>query len=151
MGAETYALLMVTAPAENARSAERREVQFIIDTSGSMYGPSIAQARVALQMGVDRLSAGDRFNIIRFSSDASSLFPTPQPVSQSSRTQASRFIDSLQASGGTEMRASAMRPKSSISFAGGSGQGDYSLLGLAARPIPILCRKRRRLDAAAIR
>jgi sortase A len=56
-------------------------------------------------MGVERLADGDRFNIIRFSNDASSLFPTSQPVNPSSRVLAGRFIASLQAGGGTEMRA----------------------------------------------
>ncbi|HEV7442044.1 MAG TPA: VWA domain-containing protein, partial [Steroidobacteraceae bacterium] len=78
--------------------------EFIIDTSGSMAGPSIEQARAALQMGIDRLSAGDRFNIIRFSNTASSLYQAPQPVGEASRALASRFIASLVADGGTEMR-----------------------------------------------
>jgi Ca-activated chloride channel homolog len=103
-GAETYALLMLTPPEAGARSSERREVQFIIDTSGSMEGPSIEQARAALQMGVDRLSPADRFNIIRFSNTASSLYQAPQPVSEASRALASRFIASLVADGGTRMR-----------------------------------------------
>jgi Ca-activated chloride channel family protein len=103
-GAETYAMLMLTPPHEEARSSERREVEFIIDTSGSMGGPSIEQARAALQMGIDRLSTGDRFNIIRFSNTASSLYQAPQPVSEASRALASRFIASLVADGGTEMR-----------------------------------------------
>lgn len=103
-GTETYAMLMLTPPQEEAGSAEPREVEFIIDTSGSMEGPSIEQARAALQMGIDRLSERDRFNVIRFSSDASSLFQGPQPVSRTSRALASHFIASLSADGGTEMR-----------------------------------------------
>lgn len=102
-GSETYAMLMLTPPQEEARSTERREVEFIIDTSGSMAGPSIEQARAALQMGIDRLSPGDRFNIIRFSNTASSLYQAPQPVSEASRALASQFIASLEANGGTEM------------------------------------------------
>jgi|KBSSwiStaDraftv2_1062776.scaffolds.fasta_scaffold05229_12 Ca-activated chloride channel family protein len=103
-GAETYAMLMLTPPQQQSRSVERREVEFIIDTSGSMEGPSIEQARAALQMGVDRLSSGDRFNIIRFSNTASSLYEEPQPVSEASRALASHFIASLRAAGGTEMQ-----------------------------------------------
>jgi Ca-activated chloride channel family protein len=103
-GADTYAMLMLSPPAQETKSSEPREVQFIIDTSGSMEGPSIEQARAALQMGIDRLSARDRFNVIRFSSDASSLFQSPQPVSDATRGLASQFIASLRASGGTEMR-----------------------------------------------
>jgi len=107
VGEETYALAILSPPMSadgGGKADEKREVIFIIDTSGSMYGPSIEQARAALQLGVDRLTAKDRFNVIRFSSDASSLFAAPQPVNETSRVLASRFIGSLQASGGTEMK-----------------------------------------------
>jgi Ca-activated chloride channel homolog len=107
VGDDTYALTMLSPPLSSAgdvKADEKREVIFIIDTSGSMYGPSIQQARAALQLGVDRLSANDRFNVIRFSNDASSLFGAPQAVNDTSRVLASRFIGSLQASGGTEMK-----------------------------------------------
>lgn len=103
-GSETYALLLLTPPAQDDAAPEPREVQFIIDTSGSMEGPSIEQAREALQMGIERLKPHDRFNIIRFSSDASSLFESPQSVTPATRSMASRFITSLRASGGTEMQ-----------------------------------------------
>jgi Ca-activated chloride channel family protein len=117
-GAETYAMLMLTPPQEGARSPDRREVEFIIDTSGSMEGPSIEQARAALQMGIDRLSPGDRFNIIRFSNTASSLYQAPQPASEASRALASRFIASLVADGGTEMR-----PPLELAFAAAPSEG----------------------------
>jgi Ca-activated chloride channel homolog len=107
IGEETYALTILSPPMSTdggGKAGEKREVIFIIDTSGSMYGPSIEQARAALQLGVDRLTANDRFNVIRFSSDAASLFGAPQAVNETSRVLASRFIGSLQASGGTEMK-----------------------------------------------
>src|SRR6185437_7743874 len=59
VGEETYALTMLSPPISadaNDKAGEQREVIFIIDTSGSMYGPSIEQARAALQLGVDRLT-----------------------------------------------------------------------------------------------
>jgi Ca-activated chloride channel homolog len=105
LGSDTFTLLVLTPPNDADESAQPREVTFIIDTSGSMQGPSIEQASAALQMGVDRLKAGDRFNIIRFASDFSSLFTAPQSVDATSRILASHFIASLVASGGTEMRA----------------------------------------------
>ena len=103
-GEETYALLMISPPEQDIRRAEPREVEFIIDTSGSMEGPSIEQARAALRMGIDRLTEQDRFNVIRFSSDASSLFHAPRQVSQTTRSLARDFITALSANGGTEMR-----------------------------------------------
>ena len=40
------------AAADGAYGSYKREVMFIIDTSGSMSGPSIEQAQAALQLGV---------------------------------------------------------------------------------------------------
>jgi Ca-activated chloride channel family protein len=104
-GDDTFALLVLTPPNAADEAVQPREVTFIIDTSGSMQGPSIEQASIALQLGVDRLQPSDRFNIIRFASDYSSLFAAPQAVSAANRTLASRFIAALRADGGTEMRA----------------------------------------------
>ena len=105
VGDDTFALLVLTPPNVADDITQPREVTFIIDTSGSMQGPSIEQASAALQMGVDRLKPSDRFNIIRFASDYSSLFTAPQTVDASSRIRASQFIAALRADGGTEMRA----------------------------------------------
>ncbi len=105
VGGDTFTLVMLTPPERADEATQPREVTFIIDTSGSMQGPSIAQASAALQMGVDRLKDGDRFNIIRFASDYSYLYASPRPVSAATRSEANRFIAALRASGGTEMRA----------------------------------------------
>jgi Ca-activated chloride channel family protein len=105
IGGETFALLMLSTPQQLDEAVPAREVTFIIDTSGSMQGPSIEQARAALSMGIDRLKQSDRFNVIRFASDYSQLFPSPQPVTDKSRALASGFVAGLSANGGTEMRA----------------------------------------------
>jgi Ca-activated chloride channel family protein len=105
VGSETFALLMLSAPQQMDEAVPAREVTFIIDTSGSMEGPSIQQARAALSMGIDRLKQSDRFNVIRFASDYSKLFTSPQPVTDQTRALASGFVAGLSANGGTEMRA----------------------------------------------
>jgi len=104
-GEDTYVLVTLTPPEMTDAKPLPRDVLFIIDTSGSMTGPSIEQARQALQLGVSRLSPADRFNIIRFSNDASSLFPDFQQVTASSVALAGSAIRKLNADGGTEMRA----------------------------------------------
>jgi Ca-activated chloride channel family protein len=47
-----------------------KDILFVIDTSGSMSGSSMNQAKAALQYGVDQLNSNDRFNIIDFSNQA---------------------------------------------------------------------------------
>jgi Ca-activated chloride channel homolog len=105
VGNDTYVLVSLMPPQMTAERTYKREVVFIIDTSGSMSGTSIEQARAALRLGVDRLQPGDTFNIIRFSNDATSLFPTSQPAVGINRQSAVDFIDRLVADGGTEMRS----------------------------------------------
>ena len=81
-----YALLMVNPPqAESGAPRAPREVVFVIDTSGSMEGTSIVQAREALQLALERLQPGDRFDVIEFNSSARALFGTPLPAEPADR------------------------------------------------------------------
>jgi Ca-activated chloride channel family protein len=101
---ETYALLMLVPPHEQpTRPAAPREVIFIIDTSGSMQGPSIVQARAALTMALDRLQATDRFNVIQFNSYTETLFPHPVAASTANLDAALDYVAALEADNGTEM------------------------------------------------
>jgi Ca-activated chloride channel family protein len=118
VGGDTFTLVVLTPPNAPDEAIQPREVTFIIDTSGSMQGASIEQARTALQMGIDRLKYGDLFNIIRFASDCSGLFAVPQSVSESSRRLARQFISALRADGGTEMRVPLERAMSTPRNAG---------------------------------
>jgi Ca-activated chloride channel family protein len=102
---KTYALLMVMPPpAQDESPRLPREVQFIIDTSGSMEGTSITQAKAALVMALDRLQPGDRFNVIEFNSVTRALFGAPVPVDVATMAQAKNFVAKLKARGGTEMK-----------------------------------------------
>jgi Ca-activated chloride channel family protein len=102
---ERYDLLMVMPPDAPEAAAARlpRETAFIIDTSGSMMGASIVQAREALLLALDKLQPTDRFNVIQFSSTASSVFPDAVPASADALKKARGFISGLNAEGGTEM------------------------------------------------
>ena len=105
VGDQTYALLMVMPPESSpSRALLRREVIFVIDTSGSMGGASIRQAKRALMFAIERLRDGDRFNVIEFNSSTRLLFRTPRPSSYLSRQQALNWVAALDAGGGTEMR-----------------------------------------------
>lgn len=99
-----YAMLMVLPPAATgAAAALPREVIFIIDTSGSMQGQSMDQAKQGLQLALGRLKSGDRFNVIEFNSVTKTLFADAMPVNPGSLESARSFVARLQAGGGTEM------------------------------------------------
>jgi Ca-activated chloride channel family protein len=104
-GGKTYALLIALPPDIKAEPAARlpREITYIVDTSGSMEGVSMAQARDALLLALDRLQPGDRFNVIEFNSTSAALFPAPVPVDAPALARARGFVGGLRARGGTEM------------------------------------------------
>ena len=102
---ETYLLAMVVPPSQlNAQRTRRpREIVFIIDVSGSMHGPSLAQAKQALTRALKRLVPGDRFNLIAFSDRAWPLYGQAAPVREQSLADALDFVADLEAEGGTEL------------------------------------------------
>lgn len=104
-GGATYALVMLVPPAEELveRGRLARETVLVIDTSGSMQGASIVQARAALEHALDRLHPEDLFNVIRFSNRFERLFPDSRPASPVHLDRAREWVQRLQAGGGTEM------------------------------------------------
>jgi len=100
-----YGLLMLLPPQEGAISASDlpTETLFVLDVSGSMDGPSIVQARRALQAALDRMAPADRFNILAFN-QSTQLFQTDfQPAGTAERAAARRWVGKLKADGGTEI------------------------------------------------
>jgi Ca-activated chloride channel family protein len=100
---EDYALLMVLPPQRALGPTLPREMIFVIDTSGSMGGTPILQARDSLSFAIGQLRQGDRFNIVEFNSTARALFYEAQAVSRNTIARAEEFVRHLDAGGGTEM------------------------------------------------
>ena len=82
---------------------ENKDITFILDVSGSMSGEKLEQAKKALLYCVNNLNAGDHFNIIRFSTEAYSLFKSLEKADNQNINQAKNFINDLQAIGGTNI------------------------------------------------
>ena len=101
---DNYILLMLLPPRlEGTRARLPRETIFVIDTSGSMHGTSIEQARRALLMALDRLQPEDTFNVIQFNSRTSTLFDQPVAAGRPAIDRARAYVERLGANGGTEM------------------------------------------------
>ena len=99
-----YHLLMILPPPARTTSITLpRETIFIIDTSGSMAGTSMDQAKQALAMALERLRPTDRFDVIEFNSRTRALFGGARYASVDNLQNAQRFVAALHANGGTEM------------------------------------------------
>jgi len=106
VGGNPHHLLMVMPPDQGETSPVLmpREMILIVDTSGSMHGVSIAQAKRAVRLALQGLQPTDRFNVIEFNSVTNTLYPTSVTASPSNINRALNFVQQLQANGGTEMR-----------------------------------------------
>lgn len=102
-----YALLTLSPPIHKKldATAPPREVVFVVDTSGSMEGASIEQAKLALGLAIERLRPSDTFRIVRFSSDASSFKMQALPATPANIHAGKQFVSALLAEGGTEIVA----------------------------------------------
>lgn len=114
-------LLAVLVPGLNRDRNLPRELVFVIDTSGSMAGQSIGQARASLLRGLDTLSPDDRFNVIQFNSQTHSLFMQVVPANGQNLARARRYVEGLGANGGTEMA-----PALNAALGNDSPQGEAS-------------------------
>jgi len=105
VGDSYYVLAMLMPPDDTFTETVRlpREVIFVVDTSGSMGGTSILQARDALILAFDRLAPEDYFNIIEFDSNFTKLHLNSVPAMPAAIDDAKRWVAGLQADGGTEM------------------------------------------------
>ncbi len=105
-GSQTHLLLMLVPPddANTPVVDVPRELILVIDTSGSMHGTSIEQARQAVLLALSGLKPSDRFNVIQFNSVTHALFSNSVDASPHRLRQAQAYVRSLQADGGTEMR-----------------------------------------------
>ncbi|MEO0366955.1 MAG: marine proteobacterial sortase target protein [Pseudomonadota bacterium] len=99
-----YLSLQLIPPTSALGEAAQRELILVIDTSGSMQGVSIEQARSAVQFAISELRPTDRFNVIAFSDQPRSLFGQARPASDAALRQALRWVNALSANGGTNMQ-----------------------------------------------
>jgi Ca-activated chloride channel family protein len=90
---------------EDYINEQPRELLFVLDTSGSMSGLPMEISKAAVREALEGMEPHDRFNIVRFSSSASSLFQQPQPASRANLQAAEQWLDRLGSGGGTDMSA----------------------------------------------
>ena len=115
-GEEGFFLLLASPGlgAKNSKSIPK-DITFVLDTSGSMAGSKLEQAKKALLFCVENLNEADRFEILRFSTEVEPLFDHMTEASPENRGRALKFIKDLKPTGGTAIddalrKAMSVRP-----------------------------------------
>jgi Ca-activated chloride channel family protein len=109
-GEDGYFLLLASPGFEaDAKRVVPKDVVFVLDTSGSMAGRKLEQAKNALRFCVENLNDGDRFELVRFSTEAEPLFNGLKEAGRAERDRALAFIQDLRPIGGTAIHEALQR------------------------------------------
>jgi len=103
-GSEDGYFLLLASPGADEKAGKKvlpKDVAFVLDTSGSMAGKKLEQAKKAILFCIENLNDNDRFEIIRFSTEAEPLFEKLVAVDAGNRKKAGDFIKNLKPIGGT--------------------------------------------------
>ncbi len=97
-----YFMLLVSPRAELSKSQQvPRDMIFVLDTSGSMRGKRMIQARNALKYCLSNLQEQDRFAVINFATTVNRYTDKLLPATTGQIAEAKKWGDGLEATGGT--------------------------------------------------
>lgn len=100
----TWVGVWVDAPAQGRTVRAPMDVALVVDTSGSMAGDKIRNARMAASSLVETLADGDIVSLYAFSNQVRELAP-PTRLGRQNRASIMASISRLEAGGGTAMYA----------------------------------------------
>jgi Ca-activated chloride channel family protein len=97
-----YFSLLISPRVEIAKEYEvPRDMVFVLDTSGSMRGVKMDQARNALKYLLNNLGAKDRFALINFATSVNKYRDSLLPADSEQLARAKKWVEELEATGGT--------------------------------------------------
>ena len=96
-----FFLLLVAPTVETGERVQPKDVLLVLDTSGSMEGEKLQQAKEALAYVLEHLNEEDRFNVIAFSTGLQTYAADLRPASEAE--EAIGWVRRLPAVGGTDI------------------------------------------------
>ena len=98
-----FATYLIPAIAYRPDQIVPKDVVFLMDTSGSQSGDPIVKSQELMRRFINGLNPNDTFTIIDFSNTTRQLSSYPLPNTAANRQRAMRYIDQVDANGGTEL------------------------------------------------
>jgi Ca-activated chloride channel family protein len=99
-----YFTLMVQPPAEAAvAKPDTRELVFVIDQTGSQSGWPIQKAKETMRYLIRNMNPDDSFQLLGFNTEVYPCFQAPVHNTPENVARALRFLDPLEAEGGTDI------------------------------------------------
>ena len=98
-----FALVLAPPPKPDAAQRAPKEMEFVIDQSGSQSGFPINKSKELTLALMKTLGPDDTFNVMGFSNEVNPLWPAPRPNTPENVAEARRFVAGLEANGGTEL------------------------------------------------
>jgi len=104
-GKEGYFLAMIAPEYDESRETiVPKDFVLVIDTSGSMAGDKIEQAKSALEYIFQNLNPDDRFNLITFATDVYPYFQGWRDASRDNVSDVTDYIRGIDAGGSTNIK-----------------------------------------------
>jgi Ca-activated chloride channel homolog len=97
--------VMFLAPKSEINADDRvaRDLVLVLDTSGSMRGAKLDQAKKALKFCLDKLEKKDRFAVVQFSTAAETYADGWSDATEDGLKKANEWVGKMEAAGGTSI------------------------------------------------
>lgn len=107
---DNYFMLLASPPYVNRKQKIiDKNLIFVLDSSGSMSGKKIVQAKEAVRFIVNHLEPGDMFSLVDFDDGVDVFSSRLVPADEENREEALRFVDEIEDSGGTNINDALLR------------------------------------------
>ena len=101
---DNYFMLLASPPyVGRKQKIISKNLIFVLDSSGSMSGKKIIQAKKAVRFVIDHLEMGDKFALVDFDDGVEAFSAGLVPVNPGNREKALHFVDEIEDSGGTNI------------------------------------------------